>query len=243
MNLVQNIQKLRDQIQQLKEEIEWVTTAPVTREEFKERVLGWVNDMAARAEQAARGLNCLRSPNPHTVNGADLLGVETRVTSIEGKTGVTPIEFSIAPQLTWLLGDAIKETLLAKVEAMDYVPGLPMDERPARLAQLGQELRALEEKEEALICEAEADNQKIYRRADADPAVVLSYDPQGTMIDAPPGKVRVSGAPLPAPNAAFTLHQATQSMVAAQYDAINATARMNQQVAAFTHAMNATSVS
>ena len=199
MKFQQNIQKLRDQIQQLNEEVEWVSTAPVTREELKERVLAWVDSMATRAESAAIGLNDLRSPRPHTFNGADLLKVETRVVSIEGKTGVSPLKFSLAPQLTWLLGDAIKDSLLAKVDAMDYVPGLPMDERPARLAQLKQELRALEQKEEALICEAEANNLQIYRRADADPAVILNYDPEGTMIDAPLGKVRVSmHQPLPA---------------------------------------------
>lgn len=239
MALLKEVQKLREQIQQLKEEIEWVATAPVTREEFKERVLSWVDGKAARAEKSEIGLMQLRSANPHTVMHADVLGVGTRTVNIAGRTDVLPIEFSIAPQLTWLLGDTIKETLLAKVEAMDYVPGLPMSERPERLAQLRQELRTLEEKEEALICESEASSQPVYRRSDADPAVVLSYDPKGTMAEIPSRRVYVSGAPLPAPSPQFAVHQATQSMVASQYDAVNAMANMNQKVAAYTQAVKA----
>lgn len=175
MSIEKSIQKLREQIQQLKEEIEWVAEAPVTREEWKERVASWVDGMAANADRTSSALLSLRSANPRTVRDADLLAIQTSVAQVAGQTTVRSIDFSIAPHLTWLLGDAIKASMLAKVEAMDYVPGLPLAERPARLAQLKQDLRALEEKEEALICEAEANHMPIYRRSDADPAVVLNY--------------------------------------------------------------------
>lgn len=237
MSLEKNIQKLREQIQQLKEEIQWVTEAPVTREEWKERVTSWVEGMAASASRTNSSLLSLRSANPKTVRDADLLRIETSVAQVAGQTTIRPLEFSIAPHLTWLLGDAIKEAMLAKVDAIDYVPGLPLSERPARIAQLTKELRVLEEKEEALICEAEASHLAIYRRADVDPAVVLNYDPNGSMTEALSRTVYVGSAPLPAPSTEFVAHQAAQSMAAAQSDAINATARMNQQVAAFAQAM------
>ncbi|RDI12454.1 hypothetical protein DFO48_10371 [Comamonas sp. AG1104] len=71
---------------------------------------------------------------------------------------------SIAPQLIWLFGDTIEKVFLAKVDAMDYVPGLPLTERTTRREQLTTQLRTLEEKEEELICEAELAHLPIYRR-------------------------------------------------------------------------------
>ena len=44
---------------------------------------------------------------------------------------------------------------------------------------------------------------------------------------------------LPEASPEFVAHQAAQTMAAAQYDAINATARMNQQVAAYAQAVKA----
>ena len=49
MDFVQKVNKLREQILQTKEEIEWVATAPVPREDFKAQVLRWVDAMAAKA--------------------------------------------------------------------------------------------------------------------------------------------------------------------------------------------------
>ena len=91
------------------------------------------------------------------------------------------LNISIAPQLIWLFGGTIKKVFLAKLDAMDYVPGLPLTERTTRREQLTTQLCTLEEKEEELICEAELAHLPIYRRADADPAVVLAYDPDGDM--------------------------------------------------------------
>lgn len=198
MSLEKNIQKLREQIQQLKEEIQWVTEAPVTREEWKERVTSWVEGMAAKADRTSSAMLSLRSANTKVVRAADLLEIQTSVAQVAGLTTVRPLEFSIAPHLTWLLGDAIKAAMLAKVETIDYVPGLPMSERPARLDQLTKQLRVLEEKEEALICEAEASQQPIFRRSDIDPAVVLNYDPNGSMNEVPSRKVYVSSQRPPA---------------------------------------------
>ena len=61
------------------------------------------------------------------------------------------------------------------------MPSLPLTERTTRREQLTTQLCTLEEKEEELICEAELAHLPIYRRADADPAVVLAYDPDGDM--------------------------------------------------------------
>ena len=42
-------------------------------------------------------------------------------------------------------------------------------------------MRIIDAGEWELICDAELANLPIYRRADADPAVVLAYDPDGDM--------------------------------------------------------------
>ena len=68
----------------------------------------------------------------------------------------------------------------------------------------------------------------------------VNYDPKGTMNEPASRKVYASSAPLPEASPEFVAHQAAQTMAAAQYDAINATARMNQQVAAYAQAVKAT---
>jgi len=58
-------------------------------------------------------------------------------------------------------------------EISGRLPGLPQDERAARLKEINQQLLALEMSEEAMIEEAEAAGIRIARRVDANPRVVL----------------------------------------------------------------------
>lgn len=175
MDFVQKVNKLREQILQTREEIEWVATAPVPREDFKAQVLRWVDAMAAKAVEAESSLFALRSCQPALLSVADPFRMQTSVSITGERPNVVPVKFSLSPMLAWAFGDLIKASLLAKVDAMDYVPGLPLAERPQRLKHLKEQLLQLEEKEEALICQAEAARVQIYRRADINPAVVLSY--------------------------------------------------------------------
>lgn len=192
MTFVQKINKLREEIQQVNEELKWLKESPITKEEFKARVVDWVQIAANNADDAERRLTHLRHPDASAHRSA-MLEISTRA-HIPGGTHptVAPVEFSIAPQLTWLFGEQIKQALLAKIDSMDYVPGLPLAERPARRKQLEQNRRVLEEKEEALICESEEANAPVYRRAQADPAVVLAYDKDGVMGAEGERKVYVS---------------------------------------------------
>ncbi|MEG2280217.1 MAG: hypothetical protein RSB86_11185 [Comamonas sp.] len=192
MTFVQKINKLREEIQQVNEELKWLEDSPITKEEFKARVVEWVRVETNNAEDVDRRLAYLRHPDASAHRSA-MLEISTRA-HVPGGTHPTiaPVDFSIAPQLAWLFGDQIKQTLLAKVDAMDYVPGLPLAERPARRKQLEQNRRVLEEKEEALICESEEANTPVHRRADADPAVVLGYEKDGVMGAEGERKVYVS---------------------------------------------------
>ena len=164
--------------------------APLSREEFKAQVLKWFEYMSAGAAEADNRFLSLRFPD-RSIGLVDPLKVEYPLTlPVVGGAVSSLMKFSVTPQLFWLLGDTIKASLLAKVDAMDYVPGLPRAERVKRREQLAMQLHTLEVKEEELICEAELANLPIYRRADADPAVVLSYDPDGDM--GAPGPLLVS---------------------------------------------------
>lgn len=198
MDFVQKIDKLRDQIHQINEELTWLEESPVTKEEFRARVIEWVTVNTNNAEDIGDRLAWLSRPNS-AASKLDMLKISSRV-HVPGSTHptVAPVDISIARPLAWLFGEQIKEALLAKVDAMDYVPGLPLADRPARRDQLLKDRRVLEEKEEALICESEEANAPIYRRADADPAVVLNYDPEGVMGAEGPRNVYASGLRPPA---------------------------------------------
>lgn len=192
MELIQKIQKLREQILQAKEELEWLEQAPLSREEFKGQVLTWFEHISASAAEANNRFLALRFPD-QSISHVDPLKIEYPVAlPVKGNVVSSVMKFSITPQLFWLLGDTIKESLLAKVEAMDYVPGLPRAERVKRREQLSSQLHTLEVKEEELICEAELAKLQIFRRADADPAVVLAYDSDGDMGANGPKLVSVS---------------------------------------------------
>ena len=176
MEFLAKINKLREQIHQVKEELQWLATAPIAREDFKVRVAEWVDRMGNHSEGVENSFRALHSPSATTASHSDALRVKAHIKVVK-LPHVEDAMFSIAPQLVWLFGEQIKEILLAKVDAMDYVPGLPLAERPKRRQLLQQQLRNLEEKEEALICESEDAHAPVFRRADADPAVVLNYEP------------------------------------------------------------------
>jgi len=179
MDFVQKIDKLREQIQQIKEELIWLDEAPLDQADLKARVHEWMAHIheSSGTKDLQGSFLALRSP-AGKASHIDMLQVKGRV-SVPAVPHASSVNISMASQLVWLFGDQLTQILLAKVDAMDYVPGLPLAERPRRRTQLQKELRVLEEKEEVLICESEEAKAAVHRRADADPAVVLSYDPNG----------------------------------------------------------------
>lgn len=183
--LHQDVDKLRDEIETVRDEIEWLASAPITPDELKARI-----EMEMGAERpdtdSARALRGLLSPtrDAYSSTVADMFKAQARATYLGGTDpAIMPVEVQLGPMLTWLFGNELIKNIHAKVDAMAYTPGPPMAERPARRAQLLATLRQLEEKEEALICTGEAAGLWIARRGDADPAVVLGYDPKGVMTE------------------------------------------------------------
>lgn len=183
--LHQDVDQLRDEIEQVREELEWLASSSVPRDELKERITAAVasEKRSAGADGVLRAL-AIPTPDAYCATFDDMFKVQTNVFLRGGdKPDVRPVEVVLSPVLAWLLGDELTKNLHAKVDALQYTPGPPMAERPARRAQLLATLRQLEEKEEALICTGEAAGLWIARRGDADPAVVLGYDPKGVMTE------------------------------------------------------------
>lgn len=189
------VEKIRAEIARVRDECEWLDSARVPRDELKARV--------AERIRAASGkfggdlaLHQLADTQGST---AELLTV-----TVPPHQG-TVEKVDLTPLLGWLMGtDALIGIVHAKVDAMDYRPGPPLAERPARLAELRTELRALEEREEAMIMRAEGAGVPIPRRAEADPAVVLGYNPDGDMAEG----IKFASAPLAPQGAVNAEHPA-----------------------------------
>lgn len=177
------VAKIREEIARVHDECEWLERAQVPRDELKVRAAARIR---AASEKFDGGLALHQLAHPQG-SSAELLTVT--VPAHQGP--VKEIDFT--PLLGWLMGtDALIELVHAKIDAMDYRPGPPLADRPARLAELRTEMRVLDEREEATIVRAEADGIPIPRRADADPAVVLCYRPDGEMAEG----IKFASAPL-----------------------------------------------
>lgn len=175
------VQALRLEISRCQEEIEWLASAPVPIAELKARTGEQVRRLAAKFE-AQRHLRSLANPGAGFAEFAGIFDLSARV-FVGGAAVQTATITDAGPLLAWALGDALVKRLDKEADGLDYVAGPPMAERPAMVATLKAELRTLEEREEALIVAAEERGTHIGRRADADPAVVLGYDPAGELAE------------------------------------------------------------
>jgi hypothetical protein len=177
----QEVSKLRIEIDRLRDEIEWVSTGFVPPGELKARATKHCQAMAQEFD-AARRLMSLAHPQ---AGGAEMQAMFRASSNVfVGGASVAPVNIDeIGPMLAWSMGDALEQRMHAEIDRLDYCPGPPMAERPARLADLKAALRKLEQQEEKAICGAEVDGIIIPRRPDADPAVILSYDPKGKMAE------------------------------------------------------------
>lgn len=178
----QDIVKLRAEIERCREEIDWLKEAQIPKDELKSRA---EENCQALAEQfdAARHLGVLANPNAGFMEVQAMFRTTARV-FVLGQLDVTSADSNdVGPMLAWAMGEALVQRMHAKIDRLDYRPGPPMAERPARLAELKMTMRTLEQQEEALICRGEETGVYIPRRADADPEVILAYDPNGKTTD------------------------------------------------------------
>lgn len=180
----QEVAKLRIEIDRLREEIEWVNTGLVPPDELKARATKHCQAMERKFD-VARRLMSLAHPNAGGAEMQAMFQLHSRVVIVGGQSEqatVTGVNIDGAgPMLAWVMGDALVQRMHAEIDHLDYRPGPPLVERAVRLAELKAALRKFEQQEEALICGAEDTGIIIPRRLDADPAVILGYDPKGQM--------------------------------------------------------------
>lgn len=191
----QEVAKLRIEIDRLRDEIEWVDMALVPPDELKARATKHYQAMAQEFDAASR-LMSLAHPNSGGAEMQAMFRLHSRVfiggakidSHGDNNAFIQPTVSGVnidgaGPMLAWLMGDALVQRMHAEIDRLDYRPGPPMAERPARVAELKTALRKLEQQEEALICGAEDAGIMIPRRVDADPAVILGYDQKGQMAE------------------------------------------------------------
>lgn len=179
----QEIAKLRADIEQCRDEINWLIEAPITKGELKSRAKECCKTLADKFD-APRHMGSLANPSAGLFEMQAMFRTSARV-FIPGKLDVTSADSEdVGPMLAWVMGETLVQRMHADIDCLDYRPGPPMAERPARLGELRATLRKLEQQEEALISRGEETGVFIPRRDDADPAVILAYDPDGKSLDA-----------------------------------------------------------
>lgn len=180
----QEVAKLRIEIDRLREEIEWTSTALVPPDELKARATKHCQAMVQKFD-AARRLMSLAHPSAGGAEMQAMFRLHSRVL-VGGIRDEQPIVSAVnidgaGPMLAWVMGDTLTQRMHAEIDCLDYRPGPPLAERAARLAELKAALRKFEQQEEELICRAEDTGVIIPRRLDADPEVILDYDTKGQM--------------------------------------------------------------
>lgn len=181
----QDISKLRAEIEQCHDEINWLNVAQVPQDELKERVTNACRELAERFD-APRHLGMLANPGAGLVESMAMFRTSARVVihSRPNESSVAPANSDdVGPMIAWIMGNALVQRMHAEIDSLDYRPGPPTLERPARHAELKTMLRTLEQQEETIICQSEQAGVFMPRRPDADPAVILAYDPDGKTTD------------------------------------------------------------
>lgn len=168
--LDRDLTDLRQRVQETKDEIEWIGSAPPLKDEAIKRVDAAVDCAASKFDFSGSARDLLDG------NGiGDLLKVTSNAqVVVDDGFGVAKVSQDLGPMLAWLLTDALKMRLCTAIEELNYEAGPPADERPALLAGARERLHSLEAEEENLISDAENAGMDVQRRADADPAIILN---------------------------------------------------------------------
>lgn len=180
------VQKLRAEIAQTQEELEWLADAALPKSDLKAAIAASV--ASNLGDEGTAGLLLQMAAADAGARGeaaSQLLRVRASTRPEPHAPGVSSVDLDLAPLLALVLGkEAIIVALHQRVDALSYTAGPPAAERPAKRAKLRAELRRLETAEEAAIVAAEDAGEYIARRADADPAVILEYIEAPEEVDA-----------------------------------------------------------
>lgn len=169
--MTNEIDAIREEIASLREEIAWTRDGRLPRADAIARIGPAVDALAAKFTGEIIPANLASLPDPGNLIESWLTG------QIYSKA--MPASMHLGPLLAWLHGDALKARLIRALEESGYISGVPLEDRPGRLAALESQLRGLEVEEERLVEAGEAAGLEVYRRADVNWTVVLGFDPDG----------------------------------------------------------------
>ena len=154
------LESIRQQIVGIRQQIAEITGQPLTAAEIADAVNRTVDGWASRVDGGWIGINIAngRAVDPAMLTTA-AAGEEDKLTCL----------------LAWLHGDTLKEKLLSA--SLPFASdGMSLAARAERVREMEGEVHQLEIEEEAAVCALEARGLDVYRRPDADPAIVLGID-------------------------------------------------------------------
>lgn len=142
---------LHQDLEKVREELKRLDSSPIPHDELKARIAteighglanpdGYDSCLLSAMASPARGLGDCTFDDMFVIkNKADNKGMKN--------PGVLPIEIPLSLLLTWIFGAQRNTRINEKIDALEYTPGPPMAERPARRAELVAKLHQLEEKQ------------------------------------------------------------------------------------------------
>ncbi|MBE0437778.1 MAG: hypothetical protein IBX56_18490, partial [Methylomicrobium sp.] len=133
--LISDLDKVRSAIDSLREEREWLETAPANKADLIKKFNAQVDRISGESRVISR-----------LFADMDPFSAMVRTGSEHHN------EIDLGPILCDLFSDTIKAAVAKKIDALDYTAGAPMTERPELLAINAEQLRELEIAEENLIC-------------------------------------------------------------------------------------------
>lgn len=169
----QMVSAVRADIVRVKEQIEWTDKASIPCDEAR----AWVDE---EVERLAIDGDFIRMVAAQAVmpRNRRFMSLREVLAGQEFLRNLNPLDRTVSI-LASIFKEELKANLLEGLDSHEYEAGLPQRERPQRLSELKADLFELECREEALIEDADKRGIEILRRADADPVVVLAYNPDG----------------------------------------------------------------
>lgn len=155
---------IRARLTQIQADIDGLAAQTLPAADAIARLDAWIRDQSARFDPA-HAARTFTTANSHLLHVCDARG---------GRQGENAVQVDLAPVLCGLFGPEIKRRLASVIENEAGTPGPSLAERPEILDRWNAELERLEREEEAIIRAAETAGERLARRPDARPEIVLA---------------------------------------------------------------------
>ena len=159
---LKKLDEIRVQIADIKHSIESSKSVALPLSDVEASINATVDNWASRFDADWLG-RCFVSPDA-------VMTPESFETACAGEEG------KLAIITAWHDPAGLKAKLIAAARPYAASKGMATADRPAFIRKQEAQLFKLETEEEHLVCQLERDGLEVYRRPDADPAIVLATD-------------------------------------------------------------------